>query len=238
MDRYYCYLTVDKGLMRAGDTLREAPCHVDGFQGARWKPKCLINHTYSMSDILPTKYYIQPFDFSKLDDAKHDFFWEMNRQVANYNSMYCWQPKSGAITLMDAYTVHRGTESEIEQERTFIRLSFEERIFDRAGNSLNPMFDYDWNMQPRDIESLNLVPYDTTCHPSLRVFPHQLLDEMKSNNEDQLKDKKYKKPKTKPLLRIDSAQFDSTNLNWWRPSDEMLKEDGWIYKEELIKIIN
>jgi len=74
MDRYYCYLTVDKGLMRAGDTLREAPCHVDGFQGARWKPKCLINHTYSMSDILPTKYYIQPFDFSKLDDAKHDFF--------------------------------------------------------------------------------------------------------------------------------------------------------------------
>ncbi|CAF1604566.1 unnamed protein product, partial [Didymodactylos carnosus] len=181
-NHYYCYLTVDRGLMRPGETLREAPCHVDGFQGSRWNPKCLLNHTYSMSDILPTKYYIQPFGFKQLDEAKHDFFWEMNRQVAIHNSLYCWQPVEGAITLMDAYTVHRGTESEIEQERTFIRLSYEERIFDRLGNAINPMFQYDWKFQPRDIESLNLVAFDTECHPSLRVFPHQLLDNEAKNS--------------------------------------------------------
>lgn len=56
--------------------------------------------------------------------------------------------------------IARGSESPIQQRRTFIRLSFEERIFDRLGNAHNPMFEYDWKMVPRDIEMLNLVPYD------------------------------------------------------------------------------
>ena len=57
--------------------------------------------------------------------------------------------------------------------RTWIRLSFEVRKFDRLGNAHNPMFDYDWEMVSRDIESLNLRPFDETMDPSLRVFPWQ-----------------------------------------------------------------
>lgn len=175
-DEYFCYLTVDQGMVQPGALQREAPCHVDGFQGARWNPKTKINHTYTVSDALPTVFYPQPFDFSRLDEAKHNFFWEMNRQVAETNSAYAWQGNSGEILLMDAYSVHRGVEADKPTYRTWIRLSFEVRIFDRLGNAHNPMFNYAWNMQPRDIESLGLEAFVPTSDPSLRVFPWQAPD--------------------------------------------------------------
>ena len=175
-DEYYAYLTVDQGTIRPGALQREAPCHVDGFQGARWNPKVKINHTYTVSDALPTVFYPQPFDFSNLDESKHNFFWEMNRQVAADNSASAWQGKNGEILLMDAYCVHRGVEATQPTARTWIRLSFETRIFDRLGNAHNPMFSYDWEMVPRDIEQLNLQVYSNEGDPSLYVFPWQAAD--------------------------------------------------------------
>lgn len=173
---YYAYLTVDQGPVKPGTLQREAPCHVDGFQGARWNPKVRINHTYVVGDVLPTTYYVQPFDLMHLDETRHNFFWEMNRIVAQDRAAHAWQPRPGELNLIDAYTVHRGTEATVPTYRTWIRLSFEVRVFDRMGNAHNPLFDYDWTMVPRDIEGLNLVAYDETCDPSLRVFPWQNLD--------------------------------------------------------------
>lgn len=70
-DEYYCYLTVDQGWVKPETLQREAPCHVDGFQGAKYNPKTKINHTYVVGDSIPTTYYIQPFDLRALDEAKH-----------------------------------------------------------------------------------------------------------------------------------------------------------------------
>ena len=174
---YYGYLTIDQRWVEPGTLHREAPCHVDGFQGARWNPKCRTNHTYTVSDVLPTAYYIQPFDFSGLDERAHDFFWEMNAQVADTREAHRWQPQPAEVTLMDCYTVHRGVENTSDSRvfRTWLRLSFEERrrIFDRLGNTHNPFFDYNWTMVERDIEQLGLSAYRTTSDPSLRVFPWQ-----------------------------------------------------------------
>lgn len=175
-DEYYCYMTVDQGPVRAGTLQREAPCHVDGFQGARWDPKVRINHTYTVSDVLPTAYYVQPFDFSGLDEARHNFFFEMNRQVAATNSAHEWHAEPWELTLMDAYSVHRGAAAEVDTPRTWIRLSFEVRIFDRLGNAHNPLFRYAWPMHPRDIEGLDLEVFDPDSDPSLRVFPWQDTD--------------------------------------------------------------
>ncbi len=190
-DEYYCYLTIDPGIVKPGTLQREAPCHVDGFQGARWNPKVRNNHTYTVSNVFPTAYYIQPFDFDLLDDSEHDFFWEMNRQVAATNEAHKWQPKNNEMTLMDCYCVHRGVEADYEAVRTFFRMSFEVRIFDRLGNAHNPMFRYDWPMVPRDIEALSLTAFDPFCDPSLRVFPWQDLDG---------KEREPGVPKTKPNL--------------------------------------
>lgn len=177
---YHAYLTIDQRWVEPGTLHREAPCHVDGFQGARWEPKRLINHSYTVSDVLPTAYYVQPFDFSKLDERKHDFFWEMNAQVADTNEAHRWQPAAAELTLMDCYSVHRGVENDSAQRvfRTWLRLSFEERrrVFDRLGNAHNPLFDYAWPMVDRDIEQLGLRAFRETGDPSLRVFPWQGVD--------------------------------------------------------------
>lgn len=191
-DEYYCYMTVDQGDVPAGSLQREAPCHVDGFQGARWNPKVRINHTYTVSDVLPTAYYVQPFDFSALDEARHNFFWEMNRQVAETNSAHEWHADPWELTLMDAYSVHRGAAAAVATPRTWIRLSFEVRIFDRLGNAHNPLFAYDWPMVQRDIEGLHLEVYAKDSDPSLRVFPWQ--DEDGSPHPD-------RRTRTQPNLR-------------------------------------
>lgn len=172
-DEYYCYMTIDQGWVKPETLQREAPCHVDGFQGARWSPKTRINHTYVVGDSIPTTYYVQPFDLRDLDEAKHNFFWEMNNIVAKTKSEHAWQPEDGEINLIDAYTVHRGTEAHELTFRTWVRLSFEVRKFDRLGNAHNPLFQYDWDMVEHDIEGLNLVAYDETSDISLRVFPWQ-----------------------------------------------------------------
>jgi hypothetical protein len=191
-DEYYCYMTVDQGLVKPDTLQREAPCHVDGFQGARWNPKVRLNHTYTVGDSVPTTYYVQPFDLGHLDEAKHNFFWEMNNIVAKTKSAHAWKPSNGEVTLMDAYCVHRGSEATELTFRTWIRLSFEVRKFDRLGNAHNPMFQYDWEMIKRDIESLNLVAYDETSDPSLRVFPWQDVDGNAHSDS---------KTRTKPVLK-------------------------------------
>jgi hypothetical protein len=175
---YHAYLTIDQGWIEPSSLHREAPCHVDGFQGARWHPRCKTNHSYTVSDLLPTAYYVQPFDFTGLDETLHDFFWEMNAQVADTAEAHRWQPRPAELTLMDCYCVHRGVEAEERTFRTWLRLSFEERrrVFDRLGNAHNPLFDYAWPMVERDIEALHLRAFREDCDPSLRVFPWQNLD--------------------------------------------------------------
>jgi len=175
---YFAYLTIDQGWVEPAALHREAPCHVDGFQGARWHPRCRTNHSYTVSDVLPTAYYVQPFDVTGLDERVHDFFWEMNAQVADTREAHRWQPRPAELTLMDCYCVHRGVEAEVRTFRTWLRLSFEERrrVFDRLGNAHNPLFDYAWPMVERDIEALGLVAFRPDSDPSLRVFPWQAVD--------------------------------------------------------------
>lgn len=191
---YFAYLTLDQGVVEPSALQREAPCHVDGFQGQRWHPRAHTNHSYTISDVLPTAYYVQPFDLTCLDETKHDFFWEMNAQVADTNEAFKWQPAPAELTVMDCYCVHRGVEATVRTPRTWLRLSFEERrrVFDRLGNAHNPLFDYAWPMVERDIEQLHLVSFRSDGDPSLNVFPWQALD------GSPLPDGA---PKTKPRLR-------------------------------------
>jgi hypothetical protein len=194
-DEYYCYLEVDQSYVVPGTLQRELPCHVDGMQGARTNPKVKINHSYIVGSALPTIFYPQSFDLTQLDETKHNFFWEMNRQVSETNSASAFQGQPFEIQLMDAYTVHRGVEATEPVFRTWMRLSFEVRIFDRLGNTKNPMFDYDWKMEPRDIEALNLKAFDESSDISLRTHAWRDVD-------GNLLDESV--PRTKPVLMHDA----------------------------------
>lgn len=195
--RGYCYLTFDHKLVRPDVLMREAPAHVDGFQGARWldNPRA-INNSITIDSCLPTVYYPMPFDFDALDIAKHDFFWEMNNQIAKDNSAHTWKANVFDIAWMNGYCVHRGAEAPHAMERRWMRLSWEDRIFDRLGNAHNPLFEYDWEMVERDIEQLHLEAFDKDSDPSLRVFPHQNPDGTARTDGR----------KTKPMLRSDAVQ--------------------------------
>jgi hypothetical protein len=200
---YFAYLTVDQRWVEAESLHREAPCHVDGFQGARWSPKCHTNHSYTVSDVLPTAYYPQAFDFSGLDERVHDYFWEMNAQVADQDEASRWQPLPAEITLMDCYCVHRGVEAESRTFRTWLRLSFEERrrVFDRLGNAKNPCFDYAWSYVERDIEQLGLVAFRKDGDPTHSLFPWQSPDGTTLPKGA---------PKTKPRLRRSALKGNRT----------------------------
>ena len=57
------------GYVHAGLPPDDASLPPDGFQGARWDPPVRINHTFTVSDVLPTAYYVQPFDLDALELA-------------------------------------------------------------------------------------------------------------------------------------------------------------------------
>lgn len=179
-DRTICYLTTHQGSVGGGILQREAPVHVDGLQGARWTGQGHpVNLTFTVGSHLPTVFYPIPFNFvdNGFDIARHDAFWEMNACVADDNSAHTWQAEDWDVVLMDAYCGHRGSKAlKYVERRTWLRFSFETRIFDRLGNAHNPHFDYAWKMVPRDIEQLGLMPFRPDCDPSLRVFPWQALD--------------------------------------------------------------
>lgn len=155
-DEYYCYLTVHQTVVPRGRRQRPSPCHVDGFQGMRWRPKVRGNRSYVVANELPTVFHEQSFDLSHLDEAKHNFFFEMDRQVQAAGGKFAWQPEQNELVMMDCYCVHQGACAVEEVWRTFLRISFEVRQFDHIDNAHNPLFDYDWPMFDRHIGKLGL----------------------------------------------------------------------------------
>jgi len=53
--------------------------------------------------------------------------------------------------------------------RTFLRISFDVKEFDRLGNTLNPLFDYKWEMTPREVQS-GLIRYSPVTVTQLKVI--------------------------------------------------------------------
>lgn len=157
----YCYLTIDQGVVPAGMMQRNEGCHTDGFQGARITPKLRSDRSYVVSNTLPTVFYLQPFAVGHLDPARHNFFLDFDRQAKEENT---WRPAPFEVVLMDAFSVHRGEKAARDTFRTFVRLSYTVRVFDRLGNAHNPMFDYAWEMVPRDTQS-TLTTYDYESRP-------------------------------------------------------------------------
>lgn len=157
IDNYYCYLTLDRRLVRSGNTTRKSGIHVDGFQGARLGEKLPVDHSYILSNVLPTLFYNQPFKVEKeWDKSCHNYFEGFEKQKRENNVIAYL---ANTVLLMDAYCLHEAPVATIDTHRTFLRLSYTVREFDRLGNAHNHMFDYDWQMFPRDIQSTLLCPY-------------------------------------------------------------------------------
>jgi hypothetical protein len=144
---YYAYLTIDQGNVVAGEYQRNPGCHIDGLQPARIKTKRPICRSYIAYDCVPPTFFAQSFKMDHLHEAEDDFFFALDDQVKADGALFV-EPMQ--IVLTNAYSVHRSEKSDIDQYRTFFRLTFDLSKFDRYGNTHNPMFDYKWNMVSRD----------------------------------------------------------------------------------------
>lgn len=156
INNYFCYLTLDRRIVTAGKTTRKEGIHVDGFQGARLGKKLPIDHSYLLSSNNPTIFYEQKFKVEKQwDKMCHNYFegFEMQKQI-NKQRTY----PNHSVLLIDAYCLHEAPQVFEDTERTFLRLSYTVREFDRLGNAHNSMFDYEWEMHPRDIQKTLICP--------------------------------------------------------------------------------
>lgn len=135
--QYHTYITIDQAYLNEGQYMRRPGAHVDGFQGASMKEKLPINHSYIVSNLTPTVFYRQAFDFRHLTDGRHDFFIEMDRFADDASAI---STEHYNLYLMSAYNVHRADRAERSGLRTFIRISYDAMDFVREGNTWNPLF--------------------------------------------------------------------------------------------------
>lgn len=146
---YYAYLTINQGTVIAGNSQRNAGIHFDGMQGSRYPKKLLPCHQFLASTALPTRWHIQPFSTVGLDDDKDNWFKAFDDQALR-TSENMWEPEPGEIVLSTAYAAHEAVRADEDTGRTFVRLEFTQKIFDRKGNTVTPL-SADWDWQPRMI---------------------------------------------------------------------------------------
>lgn len=144
----YVYLTVDQGLVKRGTTQRVPGCHVDGFQGVRVTPKVEPDISFVVSNTLPTVFYPeQTWDVAGLDPATDDFFAAFTAQADEERA---WRPPPYRVVECSAYTVHRADVAPHDLVRTFLRLTYSVREFDRFGNNVNPLLGKLWDYHSRE----------------------------------------------------------------------------------------
>jgi len=155
---YYAYLTLHRTDVSLGEIQRGAVIHSDGIQGPRIQPKVPIERGYSLVDRFPPRFFTHAFDMSGVDADHHvlDPVFESQADVARSVAF-----STDAIILFDTYCVHQAVPATEEGPRTFLRLAYSTRQYDRLGNSINHLFEEEykeegWNFQPRPLPS-NLV---------------------------------------------------------------------------------
>jgi hypothetical protein len=83
-----------------------------------------------------------------LDLEKDNLFLHFDAQAKPANEV-TFQP--GEVVFCDAWTVHRAAVPKVDTVRTFLRLSFSVRQFDRLSNSQNPLLPLGCEYVSRDI---------------------------------------------------------------------------------------
>lgn len=115
-------------------------------------PKEKITRNYVVTTNGGTRFYRQ--GFTVVDPEKFNVFEGFDLQVKTIPFI----AEENLVYFMDAYTVHESGISIRSGRRTFLRLTFDVKRFDRQGNTHNSMLDYDWDMHQRNIHSTVLTP--------------------------------------------------------------------------------
>lgn len=166
----YVYLTVDQKLVPPCGTQRRPGWHSDGFitdtHGLQVdviaenaihfaRVTGAVDHTYIAYDCLGTWFHPGPFISagSRAPEIADDVeaLIRFGRVASESPRLIRTYPVNTLLRL-DPYDVHTGQThlGDKPLPRTFVKVAFSERRYNRTGNTHNPLFDYWWPMVPRD----------------------------------------------------------------------------------------
>lgn len=136
-DDCFAHITYDVSDVPAGQYHRYPGFHGDGVQGTKITPKVKVEHSYILTTSPPTEFCLQPFFLKHLDEAKHNFFLEFDRQAKECN---VFGSLDSHLYLIDPYMVHRTPKITVPTNRVFVRITYAFTELQHPKNTINPMF--------------------------------------------------------------------------------------------------
>ena len=137
----YIFITMDKGIVKPNNTLRDPGWHVDGFQGDEVPEKVAVGLQYLWSDSLPTLFYSEGFSIDGLDMSKHNVFNWLGRQV---DEQYVLSSEANTVYAINAYQCHKPQVATVETPRKFLRVSFTKTPITSVKMTINEDVLYDY----------------------------------------------------------------------------------------------
>lgn len=156
---YYTYMTVDCKQVEPNEQQRHGGLHVDGFQGERHPTKHKTTRNYVVTTNGGTRFYPQRFVVA--DPAKFNVFQGFDLQAEGY-----FIAAESVVHFMNAYSVHESGLASHSGLRTFLRVTFDLKEFDRLGNTKNSLLPYDWEMVERKVHDEVETPHLTDIEVS------------------------------------------------------------------------
>ena len=136
-DKTFSHITIDMSMVKAGTFHRYPGFHGDGIQGTKLTPKVRVEHSYILTSAPPTEFCLQPFFLKHLDESKHNYFLEFDRQAKEAN-VYGSLPDH--LYLIDPYMVHRTPKITMDTLRLFVRITYAFTELQHPKNTINPLF--------------------------------------------------------------------------------------------------
>jgi len=139
----YGYITIDQMEVKADKSQRETGWHIDGMQGTEVPYKKNVDFQFIWADQTPTKFCTMTFNMEGANEAKHNIFKWVGKQV---DENLCYYLQANKVYLMNAYHVHTATKSSRLVFRKFVRLSFTNTPITSVRMTINPAMEYDYEI--------------------------------------------------------------------------------------------
>lgn len=143
---YYAYLTLHRYQATAGVAERGSGPHSDSLQGPRIRTKTPIEHGVIVADVDPPLFYCHEFNLADLDSDHDDIARHIYGQADPDQTV---RAAPFQLNFFDAYCIHSAVPSTGPIMRTFLRVTYSVRPFDRLGNTVNEAIGELWNNVPR-----------------------------------------------------------------------------------------
>lgn len=164
LDQHYVYVTVDQKEVVAGKTGRRAGAHSDAYIEEQNSQIDIthenadviaqetgeVSHTYVLYDCLPTEFFDARFP---LHDTSCAGSLKTFDEIAEQSDVVTYPIHT--LLRLSPFVVHRCAVCNETQPRTFMKISVSKKRYARKGNTINALFDYDWEMTARSTSERN-----------------------------------------------------------------------------------